>query len=199
MLRSVIAGVPGLVLGESFRGQLSAKLGRDVPVRTWVFEDFHLDWLAAALHAWQEPDRPIYANAEGMISGTNRDIDELISFAESDSVHLALVEGKGDQPWDDRQLRAKARHLAAIFGERGDRWPGVVPSFCLLSATPPRFVDTTDWPAWMTDVAGAPRWLPIDGQPALWRPERCDPDGSTSATGSHWRRLHRTRLGRPET
>jgi hypothetical protein len=138
----------------------------------------------------------VYGNAEGMITGTQRDADTLVPFFADGQGHLVLVEGTGDQAWSNAQLSENARHLAMIFGETGDRWPGVAPSFFLLSSTRLRLGQTKRWPRWMTDEMGRPRWIELTLPGDIWRPERCDENGRTGALGGHWRRLPRARVAR---
>lgn len=154
---------PTFRLGEQFRADVKPYLG-EIPEDALVFMDYHLDWLhASAFLAGREPDPAgVYDNVhpESIITGNQQDIDLVIAFPTPNAVKLLLLEAKAETGWNNRQLKSKAERLRAIFGERGDRIPGVAPVFALTSPKRSHNIATATWPVWM-HTAGVPLWFPL--------------------------------------
>ena len=129
-------GTKGFSLDPCFREKLSREIGVEVPDTALAWMDYHLDWIAASLWAHRKPGYldTIFPNPDQrVVTGTQRDIDLLIAFKTGDDHHLVLLEAKGYDDWDNRQLAKKSRQLKEIFGPHGDKHPNVKPYFCLSS------------------------------------------------------------------
>ena len=131
-------------LDERFRTRLQSCLS-DSPrgavsilPNAFVAMDYHLDWLWMALRlAADGPERDHrdrIAN-DGLVSGTQQDVDLLVAFPDGPTTHLIMIEAKGDTHWRNEQLDGKAERLKRIFS--GDRpWrDSIAPHFLLMSPT----------------------------------------------------------------
>lgn len=172
-------------LSSSFRETLSDKIGARVPNSAYAAMDYHLDWIAASLQAYRDPDpagEP-YCNSDEMVTGTQLDIDLLIAFEAEDGHHLVFVEAKGYDSWDNKQLLAKAHRLKKLFGQEGDRHePNVKPHFFLMSLRRPKKLKCEEWPQWMRDY----HWLKLNLKYPRWRVTRCKSDGKSSSKGDRF-------------
>lgn len=152
-------GKDELKLSTEFEEQLSKKIGVKVPDCAYAATDYHLDWLAASVKAYQSGlseeqyiGKPFPNHGEQKtVKGSQEDIDLLIAFKEkgTDSYHVILVEAKGYGSWDSAQLRSKAERLKQIF-PNPDK-DGIRPHFCLLSPKKPQRLSAEirrDWPHW---------------------------------------------------
>ena len=173
-LQSCLSGSP--------RGAVSVPLS--VPPDAFVAMDYHLDWIGMALRlAADEPEharpdrfplRDIANN--GLVSGTQQDVDLLVAFQDGPTTHLVMIEAKGDTHWRNEQLDKKAERLKRIFsGER--RWrDSIAPHFVLMSPTHPTSLTKKGWPSWMTPN-GELLWLCLSLPDGLIKVTRYDPDG----------------------
>lgn len=172
-------------LSDSFRKDLCAKIGVEVPDCAYAAMDYHLDWIAASLRAYCEPDptKESYSNEGRVVTGTQQDVDLLIAFREGEDYHLILVEAKGYSYWDNEQLLAKAKRLNMLFGDDGKRsHPKVKPHLCLMSPRRPGRLNCAEWPQWMKEYC----WLELNLEYPRWRVTRCNSDGKSSEEGDHF-------------
>ena len=157
--------------------------------------DYHLDWIGMALRLAADGSvrarRDRIAN-DGLVSGTQQDVDLLVAFPDSATTHLIMIDAKGDTDWRNEQLNEKAERLDWIFsGERPWRNP-IVPHFLLMSPTRPTSLTKKGWPFWMMPN-GEPLWLPLPLPDDLVKVTRYDPDrtedpratGTCPSTGSN--------------
>ena len=145
-------GAKGFTLAPGFRKKLGSVIEVEVPCTALAWMDYHLDWMAASLWAHRKPGYldTIFPNPDQrVVTGTQRDIDLLIAFKTGDNHHLVLLEAKGYDDWDNRQLAKKSKHLKEIFGPHGDKHPNVKPYFCLSSPEQSKNLKIEDWPTWM--------------------------------------------------
>ena len=152
--------------------------------------DYHLDWIAASLWAHRKPGYldTIFPNPDQrVVTGTQRDIDLLIAFKTGDDHHLVLLEAKGYDDWDNRQLAKKSRQLKEIFGPHGDKHPNVKPYFCLSSPEQSKNLNIEDWPAWMRRDGTDPYyWLKLDLPSPRMHVTRCNSGGKSSKGGTYF-------------
>ena len=174
-------------LGSGFRQQLEAELGLCIPVDAYAAMDYHLDWLYASLFLAQQPDcRAVFDNKDELVSANQEDADFLVAYREGEQHHLVLVEAKASTAFTNSQLRSKAKRLRAIFGEAGDRWPGVTPHFVLASPRQPQRLELAEWPAWMLS-AGKVAWIRLPMPEGLVSVTRCDSHGAMTSEGGCWK------------
>ena len=172
-------------LDAGFRKRLGGKIGVTVPADAYVAMDYHLDWLAMALHLAATPDLPERIRNVGLFEGNQQDVDLLVAFEAADGAHLALIEAKGVTRWDKRQLASKARRLRRIFGD-GPGSDLATPHFVLMSPKRPARLDTSGWPGWMRRD-GKPHWLELPLPGGLRKATRCDDSGNDAAEGGYLR------------
>ena len=153
----------GFTLGDRFRRALEVELKLDIPAEAFVAMDYDLEWLAASLLASKHPDGATnFSRIYEGVPSTYPDVDLLIAFRSGEEYHLILIEAKGYTGWLNNQMKVKAEYLAAVFGEKGDNHPGVVPHFCLIAPKePPERLTTGEWPQWMTLADGRSQWVEI--------------------------------------
>ncbi len=192
-------GISEFKLGESFRKRLENYLGLRVPEDAFVAMDYHLDWIYASLHLADKgknldkavTDKPFsrYDEKTGckVITATQQDIDLLIAYGGDNECHLLLLEAKGDDGFNNAQLKKKADRLKGIFGECGRRWSGVEPHFALISRKEPdqKKLTSSGWPKWMR-CKGKPDWVKLDWPSNLVSVSRRDKEGNRSSKGKHW-------------
>ena len=76
-------------------------MGSKFPPLLLAWMDYHLDWIAASLWAYENPEsvgKAVYDEDEEA-TGTQQDIDLLIAFKAEVRDHLVLLEAKGDDAW----------------------------------------------------------------------------------------------------
>ena len=184
-------GNPRFRLSAEFRAKVAAEMGIEVPADAFAAMDYHLDWLAVSLHlatAGVDGTAPC-ANAAGLVTGNQEDVDLLVAFAEpasSRATYIILIEAKVESPWTNTQMESKAERLRGIFGHDGRKHAGVSPNFMLMSPSRPQRLRVSDWPAWMTREGKVP-WLPLTAFTGRRRVTRCTPDGRPAEDGSHFR------------
>ncbi|MYD36095.1 MAG: hypothetical protein F4X20_03585 [Dehalococcoidia bacterium] len=163
-------GEDELRLSAAFREQLSQEIGIPVPETAYAATDYHLDWLAASVVAYQHEQAGkqflgnIFPNhgEQKIVTGSQEDIDLLVAFPAQDGFHIVLVEAKGYERWSISQLNSKAERLKRIFPNPGK--DGITPHFCLASnatSRPPRGNKVTLWPEWMRKHT-EPYWIELD-------------------------------------
>ncbi len=194
-------------LDECFRIRLQSCLRdspRDavsIPPDAFVAMDFHLDWIAMALRlAADGPERarphrfPLDGIAnDGLVSGTQQDVDMLVAFSDGATTHLVMIEAKGDTDWRNEQLDEKAERLDRIFSEERP-WSGwATPHFVLMSPVRPTSLTKKGWPSWMT-LNGETLWLRLPLPEDLVKVTRCDHDRDRKPQS--YRYLSVDRIGR---
>ena len=172
-------------LSESFRKDLSANIGIEVPHGAFAAMDYHLDWIAASLRAYQQCDpidRP-FPNSDQVVKGTQQDIDLLTTFKAGETYHIVFLEAKGYSPWGNKQMREKAKRLKDLFGQDGKKQgPEVKPHFRLMSSRKPERLETDSWPAWMRKD----NWMKLNLDYPRLEVTLCDSDGTSSAKGDYF-------------
>lgn len=151
-LIGVVLGTPKFKLDPVFRQKLSDKFCVIVPDAAFVAMDYHLNWIfaAAALSFGHPILERIYDNKDGVIDGTQEDIDLLIAFEdESGLSHLIMLEAKGVTAFNNTQFEHKIERFKNIFGEKGDRWPKVKPYFGLVSPRESKGLHYDQCPSWL--------------------------------------------------
>jgi hypothetical protein len=83
-------------------------------------------------------------------------------------------------------MLSKANRLREIFGEEGDRWPGVVPHFVIMSPKDPEKLKVDKIPPWMVPNRKIP-WVELKIPKTLRRVVRCKEDGRESIDGRYWK------------
>ena len=177
-------------LSDDFRRELAKAIKVDVPHGAFTAMDYHLDWLTAALQAYECGDMDkIFDNPlQQVIKGNQEDADLLVAFEGSGDWHIVLIEAKGATGWTNAQMQSKASRLGHIFGFEGDRYPGVVPHFSLVSPRPPpQQLKASAWPRWMSNDDGSYIWFLLKFPGHRRMVTRCNVDGERSADGSHFR------------
>ena len=168
---------PEFRLGDKYALKLSESFDLDVPSNSWVAMDYHLDWIAAALHVTHKkrPHGKRWPN-DGIVEGNPEDVDLIVGFENAGTTILLLVEAKAETTWTNSQQQSKADRLSEIFGPEADRYPGVQPHFALTSPKRPEKLNASCWPSWMAPE-GCPIWFPMTLPPNRRRVVRCDPTG----------------------
>ncbi len=182
-------------LSKSFRKALGAEIEIEIPRGAFVAMDYHLDWIAASLWAYRNPEfvgKPFPnpdLNSDRVVTGTQQDTDLFIAFKSGESYHLVLVEAKGYDSWNNKQMHEKAERLGGIFGKDGKEYhPEVTPHFCLMSSTPPEKLDPTTWPEWMfkKDESDPYYWLKLNLEHPRLEVTRCDSNGKSLKGGEYF-------------
>ena len=183
-------GTGGFTLDPCFREKLGKAICVEVPDTALAWMDYHLDWIAASLWAYRKPGclDTIFPNPyQRVVTGTQRDIDLLIAFKTGDDHYLVLLEAKGYDDWNNRQLAKKSRQLKEIFGPHGDKHPNVKPYFCLSSPEQSKNLKIEDWPAWMRRDGTDPYyWLKLDLPSPRLHVTRCNSGGKSSKGGNYF-------------
>ena len=172
-------------LSDEFREELGRKIGERVPPEALVMMDYHLDWIGMAVwlsgqHALPTKQTP--ALNEGRVAGNQEDIDLLVAFKSSGTVHIVLIEAKGDTPWSNSQLESKALRLREIFTiPDGAK---VRPHFVLMAPKESAAINAGTWPFWMQKAVDRQMLLPW---PETMKPTLCDSDGKAKRGGDRVR------------
>ena len=175
-------GNPSFRLAQSFRATLGPVFGIDVPDNAFVAMDYHLDWIHVAILLAGNDADSVHSNVPTVVTGTQEDVDLLVAFKQGAITHLLLLEAKAETGWTNKQTLSKSRRLRQIFGANGLQHSNVAPHFALMSPRPPKRLDTSEWPNWMTR-GGEPIWFKLSVPPGLRRVTRCDSNGMQSSTG----------------
>ena len=101
-------------LGERFRQELGEVIEVEIPCDAFVAMDYHPDWISASLWAYRNPKRvgEAVCNSDGVATGTQQDVDLLIAFEQEDCYCLVLVEAKGYDSWNNKQMNEKSDRLS---------------------------------------------------------------------------------------
>ena len=176
-------------LSENFREQLGEVTNLTIPTEAFAAMDYHLEWLTAALHAYQAKDvEKVFPNPDQkIIKGNQQDADLLVAFREETTYHIVLVEAKGVGSWSNSQMSDKAKRLSEIFGQAGSEYAEVVPHMCLVSPRPPEGLHANSWPKWMTRDDDSIYWFKLDLPEDSFKVSRCEQDGSISSVGQFFR------------
>ncbi len=177
-------------LALAFRRGISSVLSLDVPRDAFTAMDYHLDWIyGSAVLSATDDDEGIHPNMDGLVSGSQEDMDLVVAFNAGETVHLIMVEAKGVTAWTNKQATSKARRLEAIFGQRGDTWPHIRPHFVIVSPREPEKLDCRSWPGWMKRDDGRPYWIKMEIPSGLSRVTRCDESGKMNREGQYWKAI----------
>jgi hypothetical protein len=184
-------------LKDPFRRQLEAVTGWAVPAHAWVAMDYHLSWLHAALQwiggtAWpgQIPPYPqtLAMDGSAWVTGTQEDVDLIVSWTAHGRPHLLLVEAKGYGAWNTAQLASKITRSQAIVTAAEESGEEVEVRFVLTSPRKSKKVEVTAWPAWaMTSDGTQPIWMPLGVPGGRLATQRVNQEGEPSAAGTVWR------------
>ncbi len=175
-------------LGPAFRRQISSVVGLSVTSDSFVAMDYHLDWIyASAFLAATGDTNTVHPNKDGLVSGSQEDMDLVIAFSAGETAHLIMVEAKGVTGWTNKQAISKARRLEAIFGQGGDRWSHIRPHFVMVSPREPQGLECSRWPGWMKRGDGRPYWMKMEIPGGLVRVTRCNESGKVSQEGQCWK------------
>lgn len=132
-------------LDPGFRTTLGSSLGLEIPEASFVAMDYHLDWVYASLaFRGEAPTSEKYEEKTSIdfkygttdptaavhVNDNPEDIDLLVAFASSDTMHLIFIEAKGDTSWSTNQMWSKLSRLKSILG---DHPFGVEPTLLLVS------------------------------------------------------------------
>ena len=175
-------------IGPAFRRQISSAVGLRVTSDSFVAMDYHLDWIyASAFLAATGDTNTVHPHKDGLVSGSQEDMDLVVAFSAGETAHLIMVEAKGVTAWTNKQATSKARRLEAIFGQRGDTWPHIRPHFVIVSPREPAELDCSSWPGWMKRDDGRPYWIKMEIPSGLSRVTRCEESGKVSREGRYWK------------
>ncbi len=120
LVRNAIGSMSPLLSGQ-FLSRISEALTISPPLereQVWWGIDYHLDWLAAAMHTFHvssmfsESASMWPETNEGMIAGTVEDVDLIVA----DTDRVILIEAKAFGEWDLNQLRSKLNKLDRLVG-----------------------------------------------------------------------------------
>jgi hypothetical protein len=182
-----ILGNPCFTLALEFREKLSALLGIPIPTDALSTMDYHIDWLYASLNLANDDDlTKAYPNVNKLIKAQQEDIDWLIAFKGQSEYHLVLIEAKGVTAWNNKQMISKAIRFGDIFGEQGNKWPGVVPHFVIMSPSKSQGLLAEKLPQWMASN-GKILWLELLIPKYLLHVYRCNEQGRKSQNGQSWK------------
>lgn len=188
-------------LSEKFREELGCKIGLHedgIKIRPDAFAamDYHLDWVAASIKAYQKcipMDRILsetFCNTddEKVVTGTQEDIDFLVGFKDdTERYHLIFLEAKGYTPWSNEQMNSKVNRLKTIFGCNEDKYSKITPHFCLISKSKPKGLNPDIWLPWMRKDGSEPPWMDIAVKSPRLKITRCDDGRKSSAHGGYFR------------
>lgn len=170
-------------LSDEFREELGSNIGERVPPGALVMMDYHLDWISMAV--WlagrrELPTKQRPARNEGRVVGNQEDIDLLVAFRSSGTVHIVLIEAKGDTPWSNSQLESKAFRLREIFGDAILDGARVRPHFVLMAPKESAAINAGTWPFWMQKAVDRQMLL---SWPETMKPTLCDSEGKAKRGG----------------
>ena len=175
-------------LSSAFRRELSSSLDLDVPAESFVAMDYHLDWIyASAFLAATGDTNAVHPNKDGLVSGSQEDMDLVVAFSAGETAHLIMMEAKGVTAWTNKQATSKARRLEAIFGQRGNTWPHIRPHFVIVSPREPQSLECSSWSGWMKREDGRPHWMRMEIPSGLLRVTKCEESGKVSREGRYWK------------
>ena len=175
-------------LSEEYRTKLHSVLGIHPPQHSFVAMDYHLDWIHAGLFLSSSANQlnKVHENKVPIVTANQEDIDLLVAFEDLGVTHLLMIEAKAATGWTNKQTLSKADRLREMFGEDGEKYPDVKPSFCLTFPSTPRLLESNQWPSWMAP-GGEPIWLELEAPTGRRRITRCDEAGKSSPDGYFFR------------
>ena len=180
-------------LGARFRSELKTHADVAIPDDAWVAMDYHLDWIAAAVHL--TTNKKIAATRfdnpkQHIVRGNQEDVDLIVGFGTQIDTTLILIEAKGDTAWSKSQMSSKVKRLGEIFGTDTFVNPAIKPILILTSPkSPVGKVGEKKWPDWMT-INGTPRWMPMT-LPKRRQIIRCNEHGKSDRDGQHAKIIER--------
>lgn len=177
-------------LSDAFIDELQKAIKIPIPSKYFVAMDYHIDWIFASLQCSADSKKKIHQIEEGCITGSQEDVDFIIAFDKDGVTHMVFLEAKGFSGWSNKQMNSKARRLTKIFAKKGDKWPGVIPHFLLISPKKSKQLSSAEWPEWMAPD-GEVKWLMLHGTENRERVIRCDEHGKESDKGNCWKVKHR--------
>ncbi len=157
-------GNPEFRLDATFRRELDRQFNLTVPEHAFVAMDYHLNWIyAACALAFDRPVQDcIYQNADKVVTGTQEDVDLLVSYQDSSGMcHIVMLEAKGVTAFSNRQFQHKIDRMKQVFGDDGKRWPTARPYLGLVSPRQPKGLDQDVCPSWLK-VDGSVPWLEMN-------------------------------------
>lgn len=192
LLREAV-GDDAFKLSDEFRAKLQHVLdiSKEIPCDAFVAMDYHLDWIAMALHraryGVESGPIPKEEIRGGQYINTSQiDIDLLVAFGRTNTTHLILIEAKFDTRWTNSQLKDKVKRLKEILPEDQYKSGMVKPYFVLMSPEESKNLDSKDWRGWMKP-GGKPAWMALPKPKGLRKLTRSDKNGKSSTDGGHIR------------
>jgi hypothetical protein len=197
-------GNPRFQLSEEFRRDLTKSIRRfadrddlHVPRDAYCWMDYHLDWVWAAIALRRSPYGKKFlpspnwppAKPDGDAFNINRnqeDTDPLIGYEDHDGTHLVFIEAKGSTNWSITQIESKGRRLGHLFGQNGDKVPGVTPYMVLASPIEPDKLNEARVPTWMKPKRSFV-WMPLRIPPDRLVTERYDKVLGRNENATGWR------------
>jgi len=180
-------------LGSHFRSELEKCAGVSIPADAWVAMDYHLDWIAAAVHleTTKSISSSLFDNpGQRIVRGNQEDVDLIVGFGTPTDTTLILIEAKGVTAWSKTQMDSKVERLGEIFGTDEFISSAIKPILVLTSPkSPTDKLKAKKWPEWMTND-GSPRWMPMS-MPKRRQLIRCDENGKSDADGQHAKIIER--------
>ncbi|WP_088280726.1 hypothetical protein [Ideonella sp. A 288] len=178
-------------LGEAFRDKLEAAINIEVPCDAWWAMDYHLDWLVGALSlVSNEADaHQVRPNTDGMVTGTQEDMDLVVAFGDV----LVLVEAKGETSWVNEQFKRKVNRLEGL--RRAELLPGPKDLRVFFVVMSPRAPSDrlspelgNEWESWMCNAEGRPVHVPLEMPGEFWKVTRWDDRlARPAAVDTHWK------------
>lgn len=176
----------GFGLAPQFRNQLTPLVGVAVPSNAFVWMDYHLDWVHAALELrsdtpsevptifYESPNfRELDPTSSAVyINHDQEDIDLLVAFERNNTRHLIFIEAKGETSWSNSQMSSKVLRLTKIFKGIPD---DIRPTLVLASPVPPSQLEVPEGAdPWVKDSSGTWRYLKLDPPKGRRKIERKD-------------------------
>ena len=178
-------------LDAEFRKKLGDLLDVHIPEDAYAAMDYHLDWIALALHLAQHgySDEPISKNEirTGQEINTNQmDVDMLVAFNDGLKTQLILLEAKVETRWTNKQLRAKIARLKEIIGDGKRPIDDFLEArLILMSPEESAGIQTDGWADWMRRPDGRPYWLELPRPEGLHKANRSDSAANRNRDGGY--------------
>ena len=175
-------------MSDHFRREIGNTVSVAIPAGSFAAMDYHLDWLTAALAAYDtgSTDKIFDNPQQQTIHGTQEDVDLLVAFRAENLYHIILVEAKAYTGWGNDQMLSKANRLTQIFGPNGDKYDKVRPYFSLLSRSQPQLLDNGQWPDWMKNQKNH-IWFELSVPNKRRTVTRCNANRENSETGEYFK------------
>lgn len=172
-------------LGTNYTMELTRATGWKVPRGAWWAMDYHLDWLACATTGNQKMGVVHEPPVPGWNFGTQEDVDLIVAWDDDETTKVILVEAKGVTSHSNKQVNSKLAKLTALFGQDGQKVPGVDPRFVLASPRQPSKLEAHG-PVWAMN-GDKLNWMPLHVPNNLVTPTRCENDGTIRKAGTNWK------------